>query len=140
VEASGELHALPLLRGWLAEEEELRALARKLDEIAVSPLYVDDRQRAEQAARAIADAVEAAFAGERRSRWATRLFGVAAHLAEGGDEAHARQAAAAARALARGDSPSRVPFARLLVEKAFPSVAPPEASADPASSLIVSPR
>jgi hypothetical protein len=142
VEASGELHALPLLRGWLIDEEALRELARKLDEIAVSALYVDDRQRAEQSARVVAEAVEGAFAGERRARWASRLFSVAAHLTDGGDEAHARQAAAAARALARGDDPSRIPFARLLVEKAFPSVAPPEAAADAdsAASLIVSPR
>jgi hypothetical protein len=141
VEASAELHALPLLRGWLADEDALRALAQKLDEIAVSPLYVDDRQRAEQSARAVTDAVESTFAGELRARWASRLFAVAAHLADGGDELHAKQAAAAARALERGDSPGRIPFARLLVEKAFPSVgdAAPSVASDPAS-LIVSPR
>src|SRR6266545_4904254 len=36
VEESARLHELPLLRGWLADEEPLRALAAKLDEIAVS--------------------------------------------------------------------------------------------------------
>jgi hypothetical protein len=140
LEASGGLHALPLLRGWLVDEDALRALAQKLDEIAVSKLYVDDRQRQEQSARAIADAVDSAFAGDRRARWASRLFAVAAHLADGGDEPHAKQAAAAARALAGGAEPSRVPFARLLVEKAFPSAPAAAAGADPASSLIVSSR
>ncbi|HET7753215.1 MAG TPA: hypothetical protein VFK85_04830 [Anaeromyxobacteraceae bacterium] len=141
VESSGGLHELPLLRGWLAEENELRALAQKLDEIAVSALYVDDRQRAEQSARVMTEAVDAAFAGERRARWASRLFAVAAHLADGGDEVHAGQAAAVTRALARGDAPSRIPFARLLVEKAFPSVASAsQAAVDPAAPLIVSPR
>src|SRR5512143_477903 len=48
--ASARLHDLPLLKGWLADEEYLRGVAAKLDEIAVSPLYIDERQRAEQAA------------------------------------------------------------------------------------------
>src|SRR6185369_17023356 len=46
LEASARLHDLPLLRGWLADEDALRALAAKLDEVAVSPLYLDEQQRA----------------------------------------------------------------------------------------------
>lgn len=140
IEASGGLHVLPLLRGWLIEEDALRALAQKLDEIAASALYVDDRQRAEQSARVVAETITAAFSGERRSRWAARLFAVAAHLADSGDESHAKQAAAAARALARGDDPLRIPFARLLVEKAFPSLTAPTAAESDPASLIVTPR
>jgi hypothetical protein len=136
---SGALHDLPLLRGWLADEDALRALAQKLDEIAVSPIYLDERQRAEGSARAVADAVASCFSDpERRARWAARLFSVAAHLADSGELGHARRAAAAARALARGDDVASIPFARLLVEKAFP--AEPASPPDAAAPLLVGPR
>jgi hypothetical protein len=144
VEQSGRLHDLPLLRGWLADEDALRALAAKLDEIAVSPLYVDERQRAEAAARAISDAVERTFDDASRRRWAARLFTVADHLDRAGDPTHARLAAAAARALAAGTEPARIPFARLLVEKAFPpseatAAAAPPVTAGGESPLIIPP-
>ncbi len=120
VAASGQLHQLPLLRGWLADEDALRAAAARLDEIGVSPLYLDDRQRAEQAAHALAQAVTGYFDGPRRVLWSRRLWVAAAHLADAGEEASARAAAAAARALAAGADPLDVPFARLLFEKALP--------------------
>ena len=140
VEASGALHELPLVRAWLADEDALRALAHKLDEIAVSQLYVDEGQRAEATLGAIADAVEAHFDADRRALWAARLYQLADHLERAGDAPHARQAAAAARALRAGLTPSRIPFARLLVEKAFP-VAPRREPlpAAPGSSLLVPP-
>ena len=143
VEASGRLHELPLVRGWLADEERLRALAGKLDEIAVSSLYVDERQRADAARAAVDGAVEAELDAAGRARWAARLLAVAEHLQRAGDTAHARLAAAAARALRAGAAPDRIPFARLLVEKAFPDLAggrpaaPPPAAAP--SPLIVPP-
>lgn len=130
--ASGALHALPLLRGWLADEQTLRALAARLDEISVSPVVLDERQRAEQAQQAIASAVAAYFDEERRARWSKRLLAAAGHLADAGDGPHARMAAAAARALAAGRDPLEIPFARMLLEKAFPARTP-AASTDPAS-------
>jgi hypothetical protein len=145
LEASSRLHELPLLRGWLADEEALRALAAKLDEIAVSPLYIDERQRAEAGARAIADATAACFDEAGRRRWAARLFTVADHLDHAGDASHARLAAASARALLAGVDVARIPFARLLVEKAFPpadlAAGAPAAGAQRAgeSPLIVPP-
>ncbi len=143
--ASAKLHDLPLLKGWLADETYLRGVAGKLDEAAVSPLYIDERQRAEQMRRLLAEAVEGYFDAERRRILAARLFAVAEHLEERGDPAHARAAAAAARALAGGTAPSAIPFARLLVEKAFPPQGPsspppaPEHSADPSGPLIIAP-
>ncbi len=131
------------MRGWLAEEEFLRGLARRLDEIAVSPLYLDDRQRSEQAAAALRDAVESYLDEPRRHRLAGRLFATAAHLASLGDAENARVAAAAGRAVAGGLPASRIPFARLLVEKAFPhSQTPPTRRDAPAGeeSLIIAPR
>jgi len=139
--ASGRLHELPMLRGWLADEEVLKALAGRLDEIAVSPLYIDERQRAEQAVGAVAETVERWLDEPRRSRLAARLFAVAAQLQRAGDADPARWAAAAARALAAGTPAARIPFARLLVEKAFPAPSPSAAPADEkGGALIVGPR
>jgi hypothetical protein len=120
LDGSALLHDLPLLRGWLPEEPFLREIAAKLDEIAVSPLYVDERQRAEQVSRTVARAVEDYFDTRRRALVASRLLAIADHLERSGDPAHARAAAATARALQRGLPPQAIPFARLLVEKAFP--------------------
>lgn len=119
VEGSGRLHQLPLLRGWLADEEPLRALAHKLDEIAVSSLYIDEAQRAEAVARTMDDAVAAYFDAPHRALWAGRLFVAADHLDRTGEPEPARLAAAAARALQGGVEAARIPFARLLLEKAF---------------------
>jgi hypothetical protein len=147
--ASAALHALPLLKGWLADEDFLRGVAAKLDEAAVSPLYVDERQRAERMAGIVTEAVDGWLDAERRRLLASRLFAVAEHLRERGDAGHANAAAAAARALAAGAPASTVPFARLLVEKAFP---PPPPGSDglegtpggpspaPDAPLIVAPR
>ena len=132
LEASGRLHDLPLVRGWLADGDALRALALKLDEIAVSSLYIDERQRAEAACDAIARAVESELDGARRALWASRLFAIADHLDRAGDSTHARLAAASARALRGGLPGARIPFARLLVEKAFPPSTEPAAEPAPA--------
>lgn len=142
---SAKLHDLPLLAGWLADEPLLRELATRLDEVAVSPLYVDERQRADGAAAAIARAVDGALEGDRRALLAARLFEVADHLERRGDAAHARLAAATARAVRRGADAASIPFVRLLVEKAFPPDAPVPAAAPPppsapGGSLIVAPR
>jgi hypothetical protein len=124
VEQSGRLHDLPLLRGWLADEPLLRGVAATLDEIAVSTAYADDGARAARMEQVISDALAGWFDPDRTGRFAARLFAMAAHLQRAGDEAHARLAAASARALRRGVPPHRVPVARLLVQKAFPAAAP----------------
>ena len=140
VESSGRLHDLPMLRGWMADEAPLRALANALDEIAVSPLYIDEAQRAAQASARIADAVEAYFDGPRRQRLGARLFVAASHLETLGQREHARWAAAAARALLAGAPAGRIPFARLLVEKAFPEAAARSSPKDSTESVLVPPR
>jgi hypothetical protein len=140
--ASGDLVDLPLLRGWLPDEDLLRDVARQLDEVAVSPLYIDDRQRHEQMGRILSRAVEQSLEGpSRRPLLAGRLFAVADHLDRSGDAASARAAAAAARAVAAGAPAHAIPFARRLVDRAFPLAPPaPEAAPAPESPLIVAPR
>lgn len=141
--ASGALHEQPLFATWMADEPFLREVAAKLDEVAVSPLYVDDRQRAEQLVRTVADAVDRYFDEGRRAVLSRRLLAIAAHLSSRGDAPRAHAAAAAGRALAAGAPPRTVPFARILVEKAFPGVTapaePPPEAASPGSP-IVAPR
>ena len=107
--ASAKLHDLPLLRGWLAEEDFLRALAAKLDEVAVSPLYLDERQRLEGMTRRHRGRRGSLLRrGAPRASLSARLFAAAEHL----DGARRRGrtpalAAAAARALAGGRRPQR---------------------------------
>jgi hypothetical protein len=145
VASSAALHQLPLFRSWLAEEDFLRTVAARLDEVQVSPLYIDEQQRAAQLERVVADAAEEYLAPARRGRLAARLLAVADHLSAQGDPGNARAAAAVARALSAGQVAGSVPFARLLVEKAFsrrpaaPAGDAP-AAATPASPLIVAPR
>ncbi|BDG08297.1 hypothetical protein [Anaeromyxobacter paludicola] len=139
LEASGRLHALPLLRSWLADEDALRALAARLDEIAVSPLYLDEQQREEQSARAVAEAAEAWLDAPRRALLAARLRTVADHLERTGRPDDARAAAAAARALEAGRPAAEIPFARLLVEKAFPARPEGGAGTGREAPLIVGP-
>ncbi|HEY7725686.1 MAG TPA: hypothetical protein VH880_10145 [Anaeromyxobacteraceae bacterium] len=131
--AGARLHERPLLRGWLADEAALRALAARLDEIAASALLVDERQRAEQSAGAVEDALAGYFDPARRTLWSRRLFAAASHLADAGDSEGARLAGAAARALASGRDAREVPFARLLFEKAL---APASGAPAPAAEAL----
>lgn len=141
--ASGALHEQPLFRGWMADEDFLRKVAARLDEVQVSPLYVDEQQRHAQLDRVLADAVEEYLDPARRERLASRLLAVADHLRDREDAAGARSAQATSRALSAGRPGASIPFARLLVEKAFSRSGPapdqPAAERDPAS-LIVAPR
>jgi hypothetical protein len=141
VEASGKLHELPLFRGWIAEEDALRSLEQKLEEIAASELYLDERQRLEAAEGALLDAVARYFDRPCRALWASRLFSVAEHLERMGDPNRARQAAATARALAGYADPASIPFARALLEKAFPPapVSSPKVRVETPEPLLVSP-
>ncbi len=119
--ASGGLHTLAMLRGWLADEGALRALATRLDELAASAGTSDDAGRASRVEGAIAEAVEAWLDAPCRQRLSARLFTVGVHMRSMGLADRAAQAAAAARALAAGVPGRDVPFAREMVEKAFPN-------------------
>ncbi len=131
VAASGRLHDLPLLRGWIADEQVLRATAARLDEAARSPILTGDRQRSERAEHLLGEAITGYFDGPRRELWARRLLLTAAHLADTGDEASARVAAAASRALLAGAEALSIPFARRLFEKALPAPGAPAAAEPP---------
>ncbi len=82
-----------------------------------SSLYVDDRQRVEQAEREIDRAVERYFDEGRRKTYANRLFELVESFRQSNRAEAAARAGAAARALASGAAPTAVPFCRRLFEK-----------------------
>lgn len=113
----GTLHDEGEIQAWLPPEEELRSLGLKMDEIAASPLYVDDAQRAEQMGRTFVAAAEAFFTPERKKLYARRLWEMAKYF----DLTQRQRKAQIARAEARRlfhDSPGLFsPFAQRLFEK-----------------------
>ena len=137
--ASAELHKLPMLRGWLADEAALRALASRLDALAAEAGKADEAEHARRTADAIVETLESWLDAPSRQRLAARLFTVGVHLTSMGLADRAAQAAAAARALAAGTPGRDVPFAREMVEKAFPSRGSP-APSPPATPVIAAPR
>ena len=137
--ASAELHTLPMLRGWLADEVALRALATRLDDLAAAPGDADPAERTRRSEEAIANAIEAWLDPACRARLAARLLTAAVHLGGMGLPDRAAQAAAASRALAAGTPGRDVPFARTMVEKAFPNRGAP-APAAPAKPVITASR
>jgi hypothetical protein len=137
--ASADLHSLPMLRGWLADEAALRALAATLDALQASKAVADEVQRTDQMAAATSEALESWLDPACRQRLSSRLFGVALHFHGMGLADRSAQAAAAARALAAGVPGSDVPFARRMVEKAFPASGA-GSPARPAAPVIAAPR
>jgi hypothetical protein len=143
---SDRLHGLPGFKGWLADQDFLSKVAAKLDEVQVSPLYIDERQRAGQAEHVVSEAVEEYLDPAHREKLAARLLAAGDHLLALGLPEAARSAAAASRALAEGVPGRDIPFARLLVEKPFAQRPPAPTPAESAplepsgSSLIIAPR
>ena len=133
--ASADLHALPLLKGWLADEPFLREVARALDDVGrAADLSAEARPERER--QLLDDAVARYLTTERRERLSARLLQVAEHLLAAGDAAHAAAAAAAAAALAAGRPCAEIPFARRLVEKAFSPAGAPTPVAAGASGPV----
>jgi hypothetical protein len=139
-----ELFGEPELRSYVPPEEALRSLGARLDEIAVSPLLVDERQRTDQRRHAVDRLVEATFTPEARGRYARRLFELADYFTATHRPVPAGRAAATARHLA-GTAPilsnpfARALFARLIREPASASEHEEPLVAS-ATSRIVPPR
>jgi hypothetical protein len=118
VQVGAALYGDPLFAAWIPEEDALRAFALKLDEIAVSKLYLDDGQKKTAMYRAAGDAAEAYFTAERRARYSRRLLEMAHVLLSEGRTGQAQTALAVSRALVRDDG-ARTPFARGLFAHAL---------------------
>jgi hypothetical protein len=125
-----ELFAEPELRSYVPPEDALRELGTRLDEISVSSLVVDERQRAEQRRHAVDRLVEATFTPEARGRYSRRLFELSDYFAATARPEAAARAAATARHLG-GTAPildnpfARQLFARLVREPAPTGEEPP---------------
>lgn len=114
---SGALHDQAEISQWLPPVDELRAFAQKAQEIAVSPLYLDEDQRADQLRRTIQSMAETFFDERVRQLYARRLWHMAA-LFERTDRAEvARLARAEARRLFHAAPGLFSPFATRLFEK-----------------------
>ncbi len=139
---SASLFEEPSLRGYLPERDVLRETAARLDEIAVSPLYLNERQRKDQFGQVLERAIEGYFDASRRARYARRLRGLAHWFAAGGEEDKRQLALAAASQLASTESALLNPFARTLFERAFslpPEQEAPATKQPPPGSLIIAP-
>lgn len=135
--AGGALFEDPLFLAWIPEEDALRSFALKVDEIAVSQLYLDAGQRQQAFERAADDAAGAYFTERRRGLYARRLVEMAHVLSFEGRSDAAKTAVAVARTLPAGGS---TPFTRALFTHALrgqleKKAAEPKAS-EPASPLV----
>jgi hypothetical protein len=117
-QAGATLFADPLFSTWIPEEDALRSFALKVDEIAVSRLYLDDAQRKSAFDRAAADAAQAYFTPQRRARYARRLLEMAHVLASEGRLDVAKTAIAVARGV-EGENGAADPFCRALFTHAL---------------------
>ncbi len=114
--AGAALFEDPLFMSWIPEEDALRSFALKVDEIAVSQLYVDARQRQQAFDHASEEAALAYFTPARKLLYAARLLEMAHVLAQTGRLDAAKTALAVSRALPEG-APG--PFCRALFAHAL---------------------
>ncbi len=112
-----QLHAEPELSQWLPGIDALRAFALKVQEIAASPLYLDEAQRVEALRRAVNEHAEAYFAGPAAQLYARRLWHMADHFDRSGRAETALIARAEARRLFHRAEGLFSPFATALFEK-----------------------
>jgi hypothetical protein len=134
--AGAALFEDPLFTAWIPEEEALRSFAFKVDEIAVSQLYIDAPQRQQAFQRAAEEAALRYFTPPRRALYARRLLEMAHVLEEEGRIDAARTALAVSRAL---ENDAGNPFCRALfthaLEERLEKPAAPRPPA-PAGTLI----
>jgi hypothetical protein len=135
--AGAALFEDPLFMAWIPEEDALRAFALKVDEIAVSQLYIDAVQKQQAFGRAAEDAALAYFTPQRRALYARRLVEMAHLLAQEGRIDAARTALAVSRAL---EKDATNPFCRALFTHALEDrVAKPGAPQPAPAGTIVAP-
>jgi len=134
--AGAALFEDPLFAAWIPEEDALRSFALKVDEIAVSQLYLDTAQRRQAFERAAEEAALAYFTPQRRALYARRLLEMAHVLSTAGRADAARTAAAVSRALA---SETTSPFGRALFTHALEERLEQKAPAPPAPGTLITP-
>jgi hypothetical protein len=117
---SGALHDEPEIAGWFPDEETLRTVSLKVEELGASRVVVDETQRKQQLQHVIDRARDDYFTDQRRQIYAGRLFEMADVFRASGREEAAKRAAATARALKAPDPATGSAFMRRLFEKLLP--------------------
>lgn len=134
-QAGGALFDDPLFTSWIPEEDALRSFALRVDEIAVSQLYIDGKQKQEAFERAGEEASQAYFTSTRRALYSKRLLEMAHVLAQAGRMETARTAVGVSRALL---TEGQTPFCRALFTHALRDrLGQPAAPEPPPQQLIV---
>lgn len=138
---AAELMASDAMRTWMPAEDALRPLALRIDEIGVSPLYLDDAQREAGVRQVMDDAVHAYWTAARRQLVAERLFDVAWLLHGAGRADEANIALASARWLGSDRPVEGVTFCYALFEKLLPILrnqraSPPGERTSPAGLIL----
>ncbi|HEY3354516.1 MAG TPA: hypothetical protein VGQ83_14790 [Polyangia bacterium] len=144
--AAAALFELPELRGWIPDEDVVRAVALKLAEVDESRLLIDDKQKAAARRDVLEREIPAYWTAARREGFRERLLETAYLLHRAGRDADGLRLRAAADTLApRAPETPPNAFMRRLFERVLP-VEPPVLAAGPAgpapltpSGLIVSP-
>jgi hypothetical protein len=126
----------PLFASWIPEEDALRSFALRVDEIAVSQLYIDAKQKQEAFERAGEEAAQAYFTAPRRALYSKRLLEMAHVLSQANRMEMARVAVAVSRALL---TEGQTPFCRALFTHALRERLdqPPAPEPPPQQQLIV---
>ena len=123
IREAGELHDLDEFSDWMPDEETLKTVQTRLEEVEAGQVAINQKQKIEQVQKILDQAVENLLEGqERRERYQNRLLQMAEYLQRTERPDHARKAAAAAFQLSREDfSPPESPFFDRMTRKLFRS-------------------
>lgn len=114
-----DLFAQSEFRDWLPDERAMQSLTLRLDEIGVSPLFIDEGQRTQALRDALTAAVTQYWTAERRALYADRLYDMAHLLRAAARDEHAALAHASAHALESDRPVEAVPFCFAMFESAL---------------------
>jgi len=121
-EAAG-LHDLDEFSDWMPDEDTLKTVQAKLEEVESGQVAINEQQKIEQVQQILDRAVENLLEGqERRELYQNRLLQMAEYFQRTGRPEHAQKAAAAAFQLSSEDfSPAESPFFDRMTRKLFRS-------------------
>ena len=123
IRSAAELHDLDEFADWMPDEETLKTVQSKLEEVESGQVTINQQQKIEQVQKILDQAVENLLEGqERRERYQNRLLEMAAYFQRTDRPELAQKAAAAAFHLTREDfSPAESPFFDRMTRKLFRS-------------------
>jgi len=123
IREAAELHDLDEFSDWMPDEETLKTVQSKLEEVESGQVTINEQQKIEQVQKILDQAVESLLEGqERRELYQGRLLEMAVYLKRTERPDHAQKAAVAAFQLTREDfSPAESPFFDRMTRKLFRS-------------------